>query len=89
MRSAANSSCSSPSTTDQPPRPSARTGKPNCRPSGVPYWPSLATATERQSPSGVAVRRLTTVSMAALAADAAEEAPRASMIAAPASARSS
>ncbi len=41
------------------------------------------TPTETQSPSGVGVVRLTTVSIAAFAADAAELAPRASMIAAP------
>jgi hypothetical protein len=41
------------------------------------------TATETQSPAAVASRIPTTVSMAALAAEAAEEAPHASMIAAP------
>src|ERR1700729_3148678 len=40
-------------------------------------------ATEKQSPLAVLVRRLTTVSMAAAAADAAEDEPRASMMAAP------
>jgi len=49
----------------------------------VPYSPELATATDVQSPGAVAVRSDTTVSIAALAADAADEAPRASMIAAP------
>ena len=45
----------------------------NRSPSGAPYWPSLATATEKQSPLAVSVRRLTTVSIAAAAAEAAEE----------------
>src|SRR5581483_6763303 len=49
----------------------------------MPYSPLLATATDTQSPSGVAVRTPTTLSMAALAADAAEDWPRASMMAAP------
>jgi hypothetical protein len=43
----------------------------------------LATATETQSPFAVAVRRPTTVSMAADAAEAADDEPRASMMAAP------
>src|SRR5580698_6517668 len=61
MRSWANALCEKPSTTDQLPLPSELTGKPNWRPSGAPYWPELATATEKESPGVVAVRRLTTV----------------------------
>ena len=69
IRSLAKSSWLKPSTTDHPPDPSEATGNPNCRPSGAPYCPVDATATEKQSPAGVFERRLTTV---AIAADAAE-----------------
>src|SRR5664280_2708097 len=83
IRSLANSSWVRPSTTSQAPEPLARTGKPNWRPWGTPYSPSETTASEVKSSPGVAVRMLTTESMAALAADAAEDSPRASMMAAP------
>ena len=53
-------------------------------PSGTPYEPSdMIAAGEVQSPSGVPLTQSKTWSTAALAADAADEAPRASMIAAP------
>src|SRR5439155_4159825 len=78
----AHSSCSRPSTTDQA-APSLRTGKPNWRPSGMPYSPRLATASECQSPSGVGFTTLRTESRSACAADAAEDAPRLSITAAP------
>jgi len=42
---------------DQLPLPSATTGKPNCSPSGAPYCPELATATETQSPSPSCAQR--------------------------------
>ena len=50
---------------------------------GVPYQPSEKTAIEVQSPSAVPSTQSLTESTAALAAEAALEAPRASMIAAP------
>src|SRR4051794_26344573 len=53
------------------------------RPSGTPYEASEGTAIETHSPSGVPSTQERTWSTAALAADAADEAPRASMIAAP------
>ena len=52
-------------------------------PSGTPYSPLLAMASECQSPSGVGVTTLRTESRAAWAADAAEDAPRFSITAAP------
>ena len=55
--------------------PSLATGKPNCRPSGAPYSPRLATASECQSPAGVGRQTLFTESIAACAADAADDAP--------------
>ena len=83
IRSVAKASWESPSTTVQPPSPLDRTGNPNCSPSGIPYSPREGTANEVTSSPGVAVWMLTTESMAALAADAADESPRASMMAAP------
>src|SRR4051794_17244404 len=53
------------------------------RPSGTPYEASEGTAIETHSPSGVPSTQERTWSTAALAADAADDAPRASMIAAP------
>jgi hypothetical protein len=53
------------------------------RPSGTPYDPSETTAADVQSPSGVPCTQVWTWSIAAFAAEAAEEAPRASMMAAP------
>src|SRR5262249_13352368 len=73
--SCAHSSWSIPSTTDHV-EPSLRTGYPNWSPSGMPYSPRLATATECQSSAGVGVTMLRTVSRAAWAADAADDAPR-------------
>ena len=61
-----------------------RTGKPKTRPSGVPYSPWDTTASDTQSPAAVGVTMLRTESTTALAADAADDAPRASMIWAPA-----
>src|SRR5450756_902356 len=82
MHSLASASCSRPSTTFHV-VPSVVTGYPNCRPSGVPYSPLLHTASDVQSPWGVAERMLFTESMTALAADAADERLRASITAAP------
>src|SRR5207302_10911751 len=65
------------------PAPSEATGNPNCRPSGVPYSPRLATARECQSPLAVGVLMLTTESIAAFAADPADESPLISITAAP------
>ncbi len=50
---------------------------------GIPYSPRETTASDVQPSGPVPVRMLTTESTAAFAADAAEERPRASMIAAP------
>jgi len=58
------------------------------QPFGSAVLAELATATERQSPLAVLVRKETTVSMAAAAAEAADDEPRASMMAARAFARS-
>src|ERR1043165_726017 len=63
--------------------PSLRTGNPNCRPAGTPYSPLLTTASAAQSPCFVARRMLFTESIAALAALAADDRPRALMTAAP------
>src|SRR5437879_5902115 len=82
IRFQASSSCWRSGTTSQR-SPSDRTGKPNCSPSGTLYSPLLTTASECQSPHGVGVRMLTTESITALAAEAADEAPRASITAAP------
>ena len=78
----ASSSCSIPSTTSHP-LPVDRTGNPNCNPSGVPYSPWLTTASEVQSPHAVALRMLLMESIAALAAEPADDRPRASITAAP------
>ena len=59
------------------------TGKEETSPSGTPYDPSDTMPAEVQSPSGVPCTHVCTWSIAALAADAADDAPRASMIAAP------
>src|SRR6476619_1213224 len=53
------------------------------RPSGTPYEPSDGIPMEVQSPSAVPLTQVKTWSMAALAAEAAEDAPRTSMMAAP------
>src|SRR6202158_360917 len=82
MRSLASLSCSRPVTTSQL-LPSDLTGNPNCSPSGIPYSPWLTTASECQSPQLVGFQMLLTESSTALAAEAAEDDPRASMTAAP------
>src|SRR5260370_42645767 len=82
MRSLASLSSSSSATTSQF-LPSDLTGNPNCRPSGIPYSPRLTTASECQSPQGVGFQMLLTESSTALAAEAADDEPRASMTAAP------
>jgi hypothetical protein len=66
--------------------PSVVTGKPEMRPSGTPYDPSDGTAIETQSPSAVGLppHQFATWSISAFAADAADDAPRASMMALPA-----
>src|SRR5687768_15974148 len=53
------------------------------RPSGTPYDPSETTAIETQSSAGVPVSQSRAASIVAEAADAADDDPRASMIAAP------
>src|SRR6478609_2032446 len=58
-------------------------GKLEIRPSGTPYEPSLTIAMLTQSPSAVPSDQERMWSTAAFAADAADDAPRASMIAAP------
>ena len=58
-------------------------GNEEMSPSGTPYEPSEQTAMLTQSPAGVPSAQSRTWLSAALAADAALEAPRASMIAAP------
>ncbi len=82
MRAREKSLSSSPWTILYSP-PDAVTGKLEIRPSCTPYEPSDEIAIETQSPSGVPRTQSCTWSIAALAADAALEAPRASMIAAP------
>ena len=59
------------------------TGKEEMRPSGTPYEPSEQTAMDSQLPSGLPVSQSRVWSIVADAAEAAEDAPRASMIAAP------
>src|SRR5437868_4698487 len=58
-------------------------GKDEINPSGTSYEPSEYTDIDTQSPSGVPSTQSRMWSMAAFAADAADDAPRASMIAAP------
>ena len=79
----ANSSWVRPSTTVHPPCPLVRTGKPYWRPCGTPYSPFETTASEVQSSPTVPLWMAATESMAALAAEAAEDRPRAAMMAAP------
>src|SRR5665213_251607 len=83
IRSVANSSWVRPSTTVQPPWPLARTGNPNWIPWGTPYSPLDTTANEVQSSPRVPLWMAATESMAALAAEAADDSPRASITAAP------
>ena len=68
---------------DLPPAPVAPHREPELQPSGTPYSPRDTTASETHSPGGVGRRMLTTESMAAFAALAADDKPRAAMIAAP------
>ena len=58
-------------------------GNDEIRPSGTPYEPSDGMAIDTQSPSAVPSVHVRMWSTAALAADAADDAPRASMMAAP------
>src|SRR3954463_5045251 len=58
-------------------------GNDEIKPSATPYEPSDGMAMETQSPSAAPSVQDRMWSMAALAADAADEAPRASMMAAP------
>src|SRR6478672_5925754 len=53
------------------------------RPSGTQYEPSEATAIDTQSPAGLPCSQSRAASMVADAAEAAEDEPRASMMAAP------
>src|ERR1044072_9493280 len=73
---------SRPGTTDHSP-PLQVQVTPHTIPSPIPYDPSAGTAIETQSPSGVPSTQSWTWSIAALAAEAALEAPRAEMISAP------
>src|SRR4051794_32999596 len=73
---------SSPGTIDHA-VPSVVHGNPEISPSCTPYEPSDGTAIDTQLPFGVPCAQSRTWSTAALAADAALEEPRASMIAAP------
>src|SRR6185312_15995272 len=82
MRDRENSSTSRPWTISHSP-PEDVTGNDDTRPSGTPYEPSETIAAEVQSSAGVPVTQLNTWSTAAFAAEAADDAPRASMIAAP------
>src|SRR5713226_8660894 len=82
MRFLASSSCTRSVTTSQF-LPSDLSGNPNWSPSGIPYSPWLTTASECQSPQGVGFQMLLTESSTALAAEAADDEPRASMTAAP------
>src|SRR5437763_1651677 len=81
MRAREKSSSSRPSMTDH--RPAAQVqGKPQISPSGMSYEPSEATPIDTQRPP-LPLTQSATWSIAALAAEPALEAPRASMIAAP------
>src|SRR3954452_8905416 len=82
MRPRENSSISSPWTIDQLPS-LVVTGNDETIPSGTSYEPSERTAIDTQSPSGLPSSQERAASTVAEAADAAEDAPRASMIAAP------
>ena len=81
MRSCENSSISRPWTIVYSPF-SVVTGKPNITPSGMPYEPSDGMPIVVHLPF-VPSTQSRTWSIAALAADAADDAPRASMMAAP------
>ena len=59
------------------------TGNEETRPSGTPYDPSETTAIDTQSPSAEPSSQSRAASIVADAAEAAEEEPRASMMAAP------
>ena len=65
------------------PDPSEIKGKPEKMPSGIPYEPSLKIAALNTSPDLVGCSTAFTVSHAALAADDADDAPRAFIISAP------
>src|SRR5690606_19922495 len=83
IRSREKSSMSSPSTIFHSPLPSDVTGNEQTSPSGTPYSPDDHRPADVQSPSGVPCRQSRTCAIAAFAADAADDAPRAWMIAAP------
>src|SRR5699024_1090220 len=83
MRERLNSSISSPCTICQLPPAVVVTGNDDSSPSGTPYDPSDITAIDTQSPSGEPCSQSRAASIVADAADAADEAPRASMMAAP------
>src|SRR4051812_16491322 len=82
MREREKSSISRPWTISQAPS-RVVTGKDEISPSGTPYEPSEATAIDTQSPSAEPSSQSRAASIVADAAEAAEEEPRASMIAAP------
>ena len=82
MRARENSSISRPSTIDQSP-PEVVTGNEEIRPSGTPYSPLDTTAIETQSSAAEPKSQSRAASIVADAAEAAEDEPRASMIAAP------
>ena len=63
--------------------PSDVTGNDEMSPSGTPYEPSETIPADVQSPAGVPLTHECTWSIAAFAAEAADDWPRASMIAAP------
>src|ERR1700754_2754803 len=77
----ANSPTSRPSTILEEPSPVTLTGNEEMMPSSTPYWPPDGTAIDTR-PSAPRTQSWTW-SIAALAAEAADDAPRASMIAAP------
>src|SRR3954451_13179873 len=82
MRAREKSSISRSGTIDQSP-PEVVTGNDETRPSGTPYEPSEATAIDTQSPAADPCSQSRAASMVAEAADAADDEPRASMMAAP------
>jgi len=82
MRGLLKSSMSMPSITLHSP-PEQVHGRPTIRPSGMPYSPFDGTPIDTQSPAGVPSTQSRMWSMAALAAEATDEPPRASMMAAP------
>ena len=82
IRPREKSSISRPWTIDQSP-PDVVTGNDEIRPSSTPYEPSETTAIDTQSPSAEPKSQSRAASIVAEAAEAADDEPRASMIAAP------